>query len=98
MRGVLMGAIMPAHGLQGGGRFREVPQGISSAAQPPGALPLGYLAAAPRVLHAAFAPPRPAAACRLAGRLQRRWHTGQKKVERCPCTMRRTGVPQDRQG
>ena len=27
MRGVLMGAIMPAHGLQGGGRFREVPIG-----------------------------------------------------------------------
>ena len=45
-----------------------------------------------------FRPPRPPAACRLAGRLQRRWHTGQKKVERCPCTMRRTGVPQDRQG
>ena len=25
MRGVIMGDIMPAHGLQGGGRFREVP-------------------------------------------------------------------------
>jgi len=29
MRGVIMGDIMPAHGLQGGGRFREVPHKVS---------------------------------------------------------------------
>ena len=28
MRGVIMGDIMPAHGLQGGGRFREVPYSL----------------------------------------------------------------------
>lgn len=28
MRGVIMGDIMPAHGLQGGGRFREVPNWV----------------------------------------------------------------------
>ena len=30
--------------------------------------------------------------------VHRFWQTGQKKVERCPCTMRRIGVPQVRQG
>lgn len=31
MRGVIMGDIMPAHGLQGGGRFREVPYWASAS-------------------------------------------------------------------